>query len=89
MSKWIKFYNKLNKFDFVEMRWTKEQHLVEMTGMDSIMPIDSRLNIESVREEVRKRIKSMESIEGFEPCAFSTLTGRSILCASESPVYNL
>ena len=89
MSKWIKFYHKLNKFDFVEMRWTKEQHLVEMTGMDSIMPIDARLNLESVREEVRKRIKSMESIDGFEPCAFSTLTGSSILCASESPVYNL
>lgn len=89
MSKWIKFYHKLNKFDFVAMRWTKEQHIVEMTGMDSIIPIDARLNIESVRAEVRKRIQSMENIEGFDPCAFSILTGSSILCASESPAYNI
>lgn len=89
MSKWIQFYHKINKFDLVNMRFTDEVSVVEMVGMDSIMPIDGRLSLSSIRAEIQKNIESMKNIEGFDPCAFSVLTGSSILCASESPVYNL
>ena len=89
MSKWVQFYHKINKFDLVNMRFTDEEEIVEMVGMDSIMPIDGRWNMTSIREEIQKHIESMKKIESFDPCAFSILTGSSILCASESPVYNL
>ena len=89
MSKWIQFYHKINKFDLVNMRFTDEEEIVEMVGMDSIMPIDGRWNMSSIRAEIQKHIESMNKIEGFDPCAFSILTGPTILCASESPVYNL
>lgn len=89
MSKWVQFYHKINKFDLVNMRFTDEVSVVEMTGMDSILPIDGRWNMSSIRAEIQKHIDSMVKIESFDPCAFSILTGPTILCASESPVYNL
>ena len=89
MSKWVRFYHKINKFDLVNMRFTEDFSVVEMVGMDSVMPIDGRLSMSSIRAEIKKYIDSMEKIESFDPCAFSILTGSSILCASESPVYNL
>lgn len=89
MSKWVQFYHKINKFDLVNMRFTEDFSIVEMTGMDSILPVDGRFNMSSIRAEIQKYIDSMEKIESFDPCAFSILTGSSILCASESPVYNL
>ena len=89
MSKWVQFYHKINKFDLVNMRFTDEEGIVEMFGMDSIMPIDGRWNMTSIRAEIQKHIESMKKIESFDPCAFSILTGPTILCASESPVYNL
>lgn len=39
MSKWVQFYHKINKFDLVNMRFTDEVSVVEMVGMDSVMPI--------------------------------------------------
>ena len=89
MSKWVQFYHKINKFDLVNMRFTDEEEIVEMVGMDSIMPIDGRWNMTSIRAEIQKHIESMKKIESFDPCAFSILTGPNIVCASESPVYNL
>ena len=89
MSKWVKFYHKINKFDLVNMRFTDEFSVVEMYGTDSILPVDGRFNMSSIRAEIQKYIESMEKIKSFDPCAFSILTGSSILCASESPVYNL
>ena len=89
MSKWVQFYHKINKFDIVNMRFTDEEEIVEMVGMDSIMPIDGRWNLSSIRAEIQKHIESMKRIESFDPCAFSILTGPTILCASESPLYNL
>lgn len=89
MSKWVQFYHKINKFDLVNMRFTEDFSIVEMTGMDSILPVDGRFNLSSIRAEIRKYIASMKKIESFDPCAFSILTGSSILNASESPVYNL
>ena len=89
MSKWVKFYHKINKFDLVNMRFTDEFSVVEMYGTDSILPVDGRFNMSSIRAEIQKYIESMEKIKSFGPCAFSILTGSSILCASESPVYNL
>ena len=89
MSKWVQFYHKINKFDLVNMRFTDEVSVVEMVGMDSVMPIDGRLSLSSIRAEIQKKIESMKNIDGFDPCAFSILTGPTILCASESPVYNL
>ena len=89
MRKWVQFYHKINKFDLVNMRFTEDFSIVEMTGMDSILPVDGRFNMSSIRAEIKKYIESMEKIESFDPCAFSILTGSSILCASESPLYNL
>lgn len=89
MSKWVQFYHKINKFDLVNMRFTEDFSIVEMVGMDSVMPIDGRFNLSSIRAEIQKYIESMKKIESFDPCAFSILTGSSILCASESPLYNL
>ena len=89
MSKWVQFYHKINKFDLVNMRFTEDFSIVEMVGMDSIMPIDGRLNLSSIRAEIQKKIESMKNIEGFDPCAFSILTGPTILYASESQLYNL
>ena len=89
MSKWVQFYHKINKFDLVNIRFTDEFSVVEMYGTDSILPVDGRFNMSSIRAEIQKYIESMEKIKSFDPCAFSILTGSSILCASESPVYNL
>lgn len=89
MRKWVQFYHKINKFDLVNMRFTEDFSIVEMVGMDSVMPIDGRFNLSSIRAEIQKHIESMRKIESFDPCAFSILTGSSILNASESPVYNL
>ena len=82
MSKWVQFYHKINKFDLVNMRFTEDFSIVEMTGMDSILPVDGRFNLSSIRAEIRKYIESMKKIESFDPCAFSILTGSSILNAS-------
>ena len=87
--KWVQFYHKINKFDLVNMRFTDDFSIVEMYGTDSILPVDGRFNMSSIRAEIQKYIESMEKIKSFDPCAFSILTGSSILCASESPVYNL
>lgn len=87
--KWVRFYHKINKFDLVNMRFTDEFSVVEMYGTDSILPVDGRFNMPSIRAEIQKYIESMSKIESFDPCAFSILTGPTILCASESPVYNL
>lgn len=89
MSKWVQFYHKINKFDLVNMRFTEDFSIVEMVGMDSIMPIDGRLNLSSIRDVVQKKIERMKNFDDFDPCAFSILTGSSILNTSESPVYNL
>ena len=89
MRKWVRFYHKINKFDLVNMRFTDEFSVVEMYGTDSILPVDGRFNMSSIRAEIQKYIESMEKIKSFDPCAFSILTGSSILCASESQVYNL
>ena len=89
MRKWVQFYHKINKFDIVSMRFTDEFIVVEMYGTDSILPVDGRFNMSSIRAEIQKYIESMEKIKSFDPCAFSILTGPTILCASESPVYNL
>ena len=89
MSKWVQFYHKINKFDLVNMRFTDEEEIVEMVGMDSILPVDGRWSLSSIRAEIQKHIESMEKIESFDPCAFSILTGPTILLASESPLYNL
>ena len=89
MSKWVQFYHKINKFDLVNMRFTEDFSIVEMTGMDSVMPIDGRLNLSSIRAEIQKHIESMKKIESFDPCAFPILSASSSLCASETPVYNL
>lgn len=89
MSKWVLFYHKINKFDLVNMRFTDEEETVEMVGMDSVMRIDGRWNMPSIRAAIRQKIERMKKIESFDPCAFSILTGSSILCASESPLYNL
>lgn len=76
--KWINFYHK-----------DLESNLVGMIGMDSVMPIDGRLNLSSIRTKVQERVKKMENIKGFDPCAFSILTGSSLLDASESGLYAL
>lgn len=76
--KWINFYHK-----------DLESNLVGMVGMDSVMPIDGRLNLSSIRTKVQERVKKMENIKGFDPCAFSILTGSSLLDASESELYAL
>lgn len=76
--KWINFYHK-----------DLESNLVGMIGMDSVMPIDGRLNLLSIRTKVQERVKKMENIKGFDPCAFSILTGVSLLNASESELYAL
>lgn len=76
--KWINFYHK-----------DLESNLVGMIGMDSVMPIDGRLNLSSIRTKVQERVKKMENIKGFDPCAFSILTGGSLLNASESELYAL
>ena len=76
--KWINFYHK-----------DLESNLVGMVGMDSVMPIDGRLNLLSIRTKVQERVKKMENIKGFDPCAFSILTGGSLLNASESELYAL
>lgn len=89
MSKWVQFYHKINKFDLVNMRFTDEEETVEMVGMDSVMRIDGRWNMPSIRAAIQKYIESMKKIESFDPCAFSILTGPTILYASESPLYNL
>lgn len=89
MSKWVQFYHKINKFDLVNCRFTDDVSVVEMVGMDSIMPIDGRMSLSSIRTEIQKKIESMKNIESFDPCAFSILTGPTILYASESPVYNI
>ena len=76
--KWINFYHK-----------DLESNLVGMIGMDSVMPIDGRLNLSSIRTKAQERVKKMENIKGFDPCAFSILTGGSLLDASEIELYAL
>lgn len=76
--KWIKFYHKDLK-----------SNLVEMIGMDSVMPIDGRLSLLSIRTKAQERVKKMEKIKVFVPCVFSILTGGSLLDASESELYAL
>ena len=56
MSKWVQFYHKISKFDLVNMRFTDDFSIVEMTGMDSILPVDGRLSLSSIRAEIQKHI---------------------------------
>lgn len=90
MSKWVQFYHKVTPYDLTNHKflWGQEK-LLEMTGMDSVMPIDGRFNMQSIRAEIQRKIESMKHIEDFDPCAFSILSGPSILYAHESQVYNL
>ena len=90
MSKWVQFYHKITRYDLENHRflWGQES-LVEMTGVDSILPVDDKSCMASIRAEVQRKIDSMKGIESFDPCAFSVLTGSSILCARESQVYSL
>lgn len=89
MRKWVQFYHKINKFDLVNMRFTDDVSVVAMYGTDSILPVDGRFNLSSIRAEIQKYIDSMEKIKSFDPCAFTILTGPTILYASESKLYNL
>ena len=89
MSKWVQFYHKINKFDLVNMTFKDDFSIVEMVGMDSILPVDGRWNMSSIRASIQKKIERMKNFDDFDPCAFSILTGSSILNASESPLYNL
>lgn len=89
MSKWVQFYHKINKFDLVNMTFKDDFSIVEMVGMDSILPVDGRWNMSSIRAAIQKKIERMKNFDDFDPCAFSILTGSSILNASESPVYDL
>ena len=57
MSKWVQFYHKINKFDLVNMRFTDEEETVEMVGMDSVMRIDGRWNMLSIRAAIQKKIE--------------------------------
>ena len=88
MSKWVQFYHKINKFDLVNMKFKDDFSIVEMVGMDSILPVDGRWNMSSIRAAIQKKIERMKNFDDFDPCAFSILTGSSILNASESLVYN-
>lgn len=90
MRKWVQFYEKITPYDLVNHKflWGQER-LVEMCGMDSILPIDGRWNLSSIRMEVQRKIESMKNIKSFEPCAFSILSGKSILCAHESQIYDI
>lgn len=63
MKRWVQFYHKINKFDLVNMRFTEDFSIVEMTGMDSILPVDGRLSLSSIRDVVQKHIESMKKIE--------------------------
>lgn len=89
MSKWVQFYHKINKFDLVNMTFKDDFSIVEMVGMDSILPVDGRWNMSSIRAAIQEKIERMKNFDDFDPCAFSILTGSSILNASESPLYNL
>ena len=89
MSKWVQFYHKVNKFDLVNKRFTDDFSIIEMVGMDSVIPIDGRWNMSSIRAEIQRKIESMKKIKSFDPCAFSILTGPTLLRASESQLYNL
>lgn len=88
MSKWVQFYHKTNKFDHVNKRFTDETYIDEMTGTDSIMRIDGRWNMRSIRAAIQKHIESMRNIKSFDPCAFSILADfpRGY---SGVPMYNL
>nr|DAG40088.1 MAG TPA: hypothetical protein [Caudoviricetes sp.] len=89
MNKWVLFYHEQSRFDFVNMRFTDEKEIAPMTGMDSIMPIDGRRNMLSIHAAIQKKIERMKNIKSFGPCAFSILTGSTIMQASESPLYFL
>jgi hypothetical protein len=71
------------------MKFKDDFSIVEMVGMDSILPVDGRWNMSSIRAAIQKKIERMKNFDDFDPCAFSILTGSSILNASESPLYNL
>lgn len=90
MKKWVQFYHKVTTFDLTnhEFLWGQEI-LMEMVGPDAILPVDGRYNFTSIRVEIQRKIDSMKNIKGFHPCAFSILSGPSLLYARESRVYDL
>ncbi len=90
MSKWVLFYHKVTPYDLTNHKflWGHEK-VMEMTGTDSVLPIDGRLSLASIRVEVQRKIDRMKNIGGFDPCAFSILSGPSILYAHESQLYDL
>lgn len=67
MSKWVQFYHKINKFDLVSMRFTEDFSIVEMVGMDSVMRIDGRWNMPSIRAAIQKKIERMKNFDDFDP----------------------
>lgn len=90
MKKWVQFYHKVTPYDLTNHKFLWGQEiLMEMTGVDGIFPVDGRYNIASIRVEIQRKIDSMKNIKGFNPCAFSILSGPSLLYARESRVYDL
>ena len=90
MKKWVQFYHKVTPYDLTNHKFLWGQEiLMEMVGVDAILPVDCRYSIASIREEIQRKIDSMKNVEEFSPCAFSILNGPSLLCAHESRVYDL
>lgn len=90
MSKWVKSYHKVNKWDSVNKRFTDETYIGEMTGKDSVMAVDGRWNMSSIRAAIQRHIESMKNIKSFDPCGFSIFGDfSSMMYASESRMYNL
>ncbi len=90
MRKWVQFYHKVTPYDPVNHKFLcGQEKLAEMCGSDSILPIDGRWNLFSIRMAVRRYIESMKNFNGFKPCAFSILSGNSILWAHESQIYEI
>ena len=67
MSKWVQFYHKINKFDLVNMTFKDDFSIVEMVGMDSILPVDGRWNMSSIRAAIQKKIERMKNFDDFDP----------------------
>ena len=90
MKKWVQFYHKVTPYDLTNHKFLWGQEiLMEMVGSDAILPVYGRYDITSIRAEIQRKIDSMKYIKGFDPCAFSILSGPSLLDAHESRVYDL
>lgn len=67
MSKWVQFYHKENEFDYVNKRFTDDFSIVEMVGMDSVLPIDGRWNMSSIRAAIQRKNQEYEKNQEFRP----------------------